>query len=133
MKLIFSPGDKKVYRTIVHPNDQAIFHGKLLHPVCSTFTLAREIEWSSRLFFADMKDDDEEGVGTLLEIQHRSPAFVGEELEITATVGSIMGNELICDIEVKVGERLIAKGKTGQRMLKKDKLNAIFTPPYDHR
>ena len=129
MKLIFKKGDKKIYKTIVKPEDQAAFHGKVLHAVCSTFALARDIEWSSRLFFIEMKDDDEEGVGTYLEIQHRSTAFVGEELTITATVDSINGNELMCLIEVKSGGRIIATGKTGQRMLKKEKLKAIFTPP----
>jgi fluoroacetyl-CoA thioesterase len=129
MKLIFSIGDRKSYSTIVQSSDQATFHGQLVHPVCSTFALAREMEWSSRLFFIDMMEEDEEGVGTFLDIQHRSPAFVGEALIITATIGSIVGNELMCNIEVKSGERIIALGKTGQRMLKKDKLIVIFTPP----
>lgn len=133
MKQVLNIGDKKVFKTIVQSNDQAIFHGELLHPVCSTFALARDMEWSSRMFCIEMKEDDEEGVGTMLEIQHRTPAFVGEELEITATVGSINGNELLCDIEVKVGGRIIAIGKTGQRMLKKDRLNAIFTPQDEPR
>jgi predicted thioesterase len=129
MKLIFKKGDIKVYKTVVKPDDQATFHGEVLHAVCSTFALARDIEWSSRLFFIEMKEHDEEGVGTYLEIQHRAPAFVGEELEITATVESIIGNELMCIIEVKSGNKLIATGKTGQRMLKKERLNAIFTAP----
>ena len=129
MKAIFKPGDTKVYQTIVKHEDQAAFHGQVLHAVCSTFALARDMEWSSRLFFIDMKDDDEEGVGTFLEITHRSPAFVGETLTLTATVKSLTGNELLCDIEVRCGDRIIAYGKTGQRMLKKDKMNAIFTPP----
>ncbi len=129
MKYIFKPGDHKEFRTVVKEADQAIFHGTLLHPVCSTFALARDIEWSSRLFFIEMKEDDEEGVGTLLEIEHRSPAFVGEELVIKATVARIVGNELICDIEVKTGTRLVAVGKTGQRMLKKERLKQIFTKP----
>ena len=133
MKLVFKKGDKKVFKTIVQSKDQAIFHGVLLHPVCSTFALAREIEWTSRLFFLEMKEEEEEGLGTLLHIQHMSPSFVGEELHITATIDSIIGNELICDIEVKVGNRIIATGKTGQRMLKKDKLNVIFTPPNEQR
>ena len=127
VKLIFKKGDKKIYRTAVQPDDQAAFHGDVLHTVCSTFALARDIEWSSRLFFMEMKEDDEEGVGTYLEIQHRAPAFVGDALEITATVESVVGNELMCSIEVKSGDKLIATGKTGQRMLKKEKLNAIFT------
>lgn len=129
MKAIFKPGDVKIYSKTVVPEDQAAFHGEVLHAVCSTFALARDIEWSSRLFFIEMKESDEEGVGTFLEITHRSPAFVGETIIITATVKSLTGNELLCDIEVRCGTRLIATGKTGQRMLKKERLNAIFTPP----
>ncbi len=129
MKLIFQIGDKKIYSTTVQPSDQAIFHGELLHPVCSTFALARDIEWSSRLFFIEMKDEDEEGVGTYLEIVHQSPALVGDPLEITATVTSINGNELMCSISVQSHGRIIAIGKTGQRMVTKAKLNAIFTSP----
>ena len=129
MKNIFCKGDRKTYKTIVKPEDQAAFHGEVLHAVCSTFALARDMEWSSRLFFIDMKEEDEEGVGTYVEITHRSPAFVGEELTITATVESINGNELMCLIDVRVKGRIIATGKTGQRMLKKEKMNRIFTPP----
>ena len=126
MKQLFKIGDTKAYKRKVVQDDQAIFHGEVLHQVCSTFALARDMEWSSRLFFIEMKEDDEEGVGTHLTIDHRSPAFVGEELEITATVAQIENNELICDIMVKVGDRVIATGKTGQRMLKKERLNKIF-------
>lgn len=129
MKDLFKVGDRKIYRTIVRENDQAIFHGELLHPVCSTFALARDMEWSSRLFFIDMKEADEEGVGTRLCIDHHSPAFVGEELTITATVAKLEGNELICDIEVKAGGRLVAMGETAQKMLKKEKLSKLFNRP----
>jgi predicted thioesterase len=132
MKNIFKPGDTKVYKTIVKTEDQAAFHGEVLHAVCSTFALARDMEWSSRLFFIEMKEADEEGVGTYLEIEHRAPAFVGDELTITATVSSISENELLCKIEVKQKDKLIATGKTGQRMLKKEKLNRIFTPTGTH-
>lgn len=127
MKNIFRLGDSKVYKKIITEEDQATFHGEVLHNVCSTFALARDMEWSSRLFFIEMKEDDEEGVGTHLSIDHRNPAFVGEELEITATVAQLNGNELICDIEVKTRNRIIALGRTGQRMLKKEKLNRLFT------
>jgi fluoroacetyl-CoA thioesterase len=129
MKNIFAPGDKKIYRKIVAPIDQAIFHGEVLHHVCSTFALARDFEWSSRLFFLEMKDADEEGVGTFLHIDHTAPAFVGEEIVITATVEDSTGREFVCSIEARVGARLIATGKTGQKMLKKDKLASIFSKP----
>ena len=126
MKNIFRNGDVKVFKKIVTEADQAIFNDELLHPVCSTFALARDFEWSSRLFFIELKDADEEGVGTFLHIDHKSPAFVGDEVVFRAIVESIEGANMICHVEAKVGERLIAIGKTGQKMLKRDRLSEIF-------
>jgi fluoroacetyl-CoA thioesterase len=131
MKIIFKPGDKKVYTKMVADTDVAAFHGEVLHEVCSTFSLARDFEWSSRLFFIDMKEEEEEGVGTFLSIDHKSPAFVGEEIIFTATVVKIVENELTCMIEARTGNRLIATGTTGQKMLKNEKLKKIFTRPLD--
>lgn len=125
MKRIFAQGDQKIYRKTITDQDLAAFNGEVLHAVYATFALARDFEWSSRLFFIEMKEDDEEGVGTYLEIYHRSPAFAGEEVTITATVDSLEGNELICRIEARVNDRLVADGRTGQRMLKKDRLRAL--------
>ncbi|MGC4022272.1 MAG: hotdog domain-containing protein [Cyclobacteriaceae bacterium] len=130
MKYIFKPGDQKSFTRKVEENDCAIFNGELLHRVCSTFAMARDFEWSSRLFFIDMKEADEEGVGTMLSIDHKSPAFVGEEVTYTATVDSTNKNELICNIEAKVNDRIIATGKTGQKMLKKEKLSQLFKKEY---
>ena len=126
MKQIFKVGDQKVFARVVGPEDLARFHGELLHPVYSTFALARDFEWSSRLFFIEMKEEDEEGVGTHLSIDHKSPARVGENVIFTATVEKMEGTELICTIEAKVGDRLVAIGKTGQKMLKKEKLSRLF-------
>jgi fluoroacetyl-CoA thioesterase len=130
MKNIFKTGDQKFFERKVGESDCAIFNGELLHRVCSTFALARDFEWSSRLFFLEMKDDDEEGVGTMLSIDHKNPAFVGEEVSFTATVDKVEKNELICTIEAKVGNRIIAVGKTGQKMLKKEKLMELFRKEY---
>lgn len=127
MKTSFQPGDSKIHHYTVQQTDFASFESGTVHKVCSTFALGREMEWSSRLFVLEMTDKEEEGVGTLLEIRHHGPAFEGEELSIKATVESLMGNEIICAIEVKVVDRMIAKGKTGQKILKKDKINQIFT------
>ncbi len=126
MKHPFVVGDQKVYRKEITEDDLAAFHGEVLHGVYATFALARDFEWSSRLFFIEMKEDDEEGVGTFLQITHRNPAFVGEEVVITATVDKLEKNELLCRIEAHVGDRLVADGATGQRMLKKDRLNQLF-------
>ena len=126
MKLIFAPGSRKMYRKRVTREDFAAFHGKVVHPVCATFSLARDFEWSSRLFFLEMMEDDEEGVGTFLSIEHKSPAFLDDEIVFTATVIKIQGHELTCAIDARVGDRLIATGTTGQRMLTKEKIKELF-------
>jgi predicted thioesterase len=129
MKNLFQPGDQKKFSRLITADDQAAFYGSLVHSVCSTFALARDMEWTSRLFFLEMMDEDEEGVGNYLQIDHLSPAFVGEEMQVIATVESIKRNELTCAIEVWVNQRLIAKGRTGQKMLLKEKLKSLFTKP----
>ncbi|MCS6973885.1 MAG: hypothetical protein NZM13_05320 [Cyclobacteriaceae bacterium] len=126
MKPNVKPGDVVEYRFTVQPDDVARFKGEVVHPVCSTFTLAREIEWTTRQFVLRLRDDDEEGVGTFLSIDHKGPAFVGEVVCIEARVESLIGNELICAYTATAGNRLVATGKTGQKVLKREKLKKLF-------
>ena len=129
MKEGFQIGDKTEFRAVVTPGDVAAFQGEVVHPVCATFALARDIEWTSRQFVLAMREEDEEGIGTFLSIDHKSPAFVGEEVVFTAYIEQLNGNELICSYEARVGERLIANGKTGQKILKREKIEKIFGRP----
>lgn len=126
MKAIFKPGDKKQYRRIIESADKASFHNHTVHPVYATFSLARDAEWTTRQFVLEMIEPDEEGIGTFLTVEHKSPAFVGEEIIFTAWVDHIDGNELTCFFEARVGSRLIAMGRTGQKILRKEKLERIF-------
>ena len=122
----FQPGDKKQYYKKVKPDDVAAFDSGEVHPVYSTFALARDVEWAGRLFVLEMKEGDEEGIGTSLSIEHRAPAFVGEEVSIESSVLSINKNEIICKYEVYVGDRLVAWGTQGQKILKKAVLEEKF-------
>lgn len=126
MKHLFRIGDTKEYATVVKPEDVAAFHGKVVHQVCSTFALARDAEWTTRLFVLDMKEDHEEAVGTLLEIRHVGPAFVGERITFTGVFEGLSNMELVCSFVARVGDRIIARGKTGQKILKLEKIRSIF-------
>ncbi len=127
MKSVFKPGDKKQYKRKVEAGDTAVFHDMVVHPVYSTFALARDAEWTTRQFVLDMKEPDEEGVGTFLSVEHKAPAFVGEEVVFTGVVERCDGHELICTFDVHVGHRVIASGQTGQKILKKDKIEKLFS------
>lgn len=123
----FRPGDQQIHRYRVVAADFAQFEaGGLVHPVMSTFALTREMEWAGRLFVLRMREAGEEGIGTLVEVQHHAPAFEGETVELTATFAALTGRELICTVEARVGERLVATGRTGQRIVDKQKLAARF-------
>lgn len=126
MKRIFKAGDIKEYTTTVGPHDTATFHGSVVHPVYATFALARDVEWTTRQFVLDMKEEDEEGIGTYLEIRHLGPAFVGDTIIIRGRFETMVEDELICSFEAHVGRRIIARGKTGQKILKQEKINRIL-------
>ncbi len=126
MKNLFKVGDKKTFSKIVSQADTANFDSGQVHPVYATFALGRDAEWCCRLFVLEMKEEDEEGIGTFLTIEHQSPSLVNNQVIFTAAVERLTKNEIICSYEAKVGERLIAIGKQGQKILKKEKINQIF-------
>jgi predicted thioesterase len=97
-----------------------------VHPVYATFALGRDAEWCCRLFVLEMKEADEEGVGTFLTIHHHAPALLGAEVVFTAEIKSINGNEVICSYQAHQSDRLIASGEQGQKILKKEKFERIF-------
>jgi predicted thioesterase len=126
MKNIFQPGAIKVYSKIVQPHEKAEFDSGVVHEVYSTFYLAKDAEWSTRLFVLEMKENDEEGIGTFIHVDHLSPALIGSEIDFYAKLDEVNGNSVICSFEAKCGDRLIASGRTGQKILKKEKLEAIM-------
>jgi predicted thioesterase len=117
------------HRYTVKPADVAAFNHETVHAVCSTFVLAREVEWTTRQFVLALRDDDEEGIGTHLSIDHKNPAFVGEEIIFTAQIEELNGHELVCTFQAHANGRLIATGKTGQKILKKEKIERILKKP----
>jgi fluoroacetyl-CoA thioesterase len=126
VKSIFKVGDKKKFRRTVRPEDTAAFESGEVHPVYATFALARDAEWCSRLFVLEMKEAHEEGIGTFVNIRHLSPALTGQEVIFEATIEELKGNEVNCYFTAKVGERIIAEGKTGQKILNREKLDSLF-------
>lgn len=126
MKEVYKPGDTKTFEILVKQKDTASFESGNVHPVYATFALGRDAEWCCRLFVLDMKEADEEGIGTYLNIEHISPALVGSRVVFVAMIKSISGNNIICSYEAKVNGRIIAKGENCQKILKKEKLEKVF-------
>ena len=126
MKNIFKVGDVMKLQHLVVDSDLATFKNDNVHPFFSTFALGREAEWVCRQFVLQMKDDDEEGIGTFLNIRHISPAFLGDTVEFIATVSVLEGPKIDCSFEVRVGDRVVAVGEQGQKILKKEKVERLI-------
>ena len=125
--MIYKHGDLLQYSRIVTQNDIAAFESGTVHHVYSTFALTRDAEWSGRLFVLNMKEAHEEGIGTMITVVHKSPAFIGQEVTFIARFEEITEKgEIITSFEAFVGERLVASGKQGQRILQVSKLETHF-------
>lgn len=123
---LFEVGSTKTFTKLVLNEDCASFDSGNVHPVYATFALGRDAEWACRLFVLEMKEAHEEGIGTFLTINHKSPALVGCTVIFTATVKSIYKNEIVCTYKAQVGDRIIAEGEQGQKIIAKQKLDALF-------
>lgn len=129
----FKPGAQKTFVHEVTSDDEAVFAhagatsgGGKVHPVYSTFALARDAEWACRLFVLEMKEADEEGIGTRITVNHHAPALVGSKVKFVATLKSVIGNKVTCSYEAFAAGRLVADGEQEQAILKKEKVQKLF-------
>ena len=125
MKNIFEVGHTMRLVHTVEQSDLATFETGHVHPFYSTFALGRDAEWVCRQFVLQMKEADEEGIGTFLNIRHKSPAMLGDTIEFIATVSVLEGHQIDCTFVARVGERIVAEGEQGQKILKKEKLERL--------
>jgi fluoroacetyl-CoA thioesterase len=125
MRIVRSIGEKIEISKTVEENDLATFETGTVHPFYGTFALGRDVEWACRQFVLEMKDEDEEGIGTFLNITHKSPAMLGQTVRIEAVLTELDGNSVNCSFSVWVNDRLVAEGTQGQKILKKEKLERI--------
>ncbi|MFK7924330.1 MAG: thioesterase family protein [Bacteroidia bacterium] len=133
MKNPFQIGAQKVFSLIVDAEMFARFDSGAVHPVYSTFYLCKHAEWTGRLFVLEMLEEGEEGIGTHISIEHLAPAVLGEQVTITASLIEVTGRSIECVFEARVAERLIAKGKTGQKIINKARFDAYLATLQDEQ
>ena len=126
LKNPFQPGDTMVYETTVTEDKLAAFERGVVHPVYSTFALGKDAEWACRLFVLEMKDVEEEGIGSYLSIDHLYPAPLGSRVRITATLESVEKNTVTCQYEAMANGHCIARGRQVQKIIHKGKFDQLI-------
>lgn len=117
MKPGLQAGRSTQVRFVVTPEMCPHFDGVLVHPVCATWTIVHQMEVAGRKLLVPFLDEDEEGVGSHISIDHRAPAPVGCEVVATATATEVTRRRLVARVTAHVGERLIAEGTFVQSIL----------------
>lgn len=114
------------HQFIVKPSDCPDFGDGTLHPVLSTYALAREAEWAGRLILLDLKSDDQEGIGTSVTVEHHRAAKVGTIVTIQAELVAFDGRKMTVNYHATADGKLVATGTTGQALVLKSDLERIY-------
>ncbi|MBW3620649.1 MAG: thioesterase [Actinobacteria bacterium] len=98
--------------------------GEQIHAVYGTAALVQHVEQVCRQLLVPHLEPGEEGVGYEIRLTHRAPAPVGAVLVLTATVEGVAPRELVCEVIVRDGTRMVARGSFVQRIVALDEFAA---------
>lgn len=110
-------GQTATLEVTVGPTATAHVDGREIHPVYGTVALVADIERLCRSILEPHLEDGEEGVGAKLDVLHRAPVPVGETVHLTATVASVGPTGLTCEVLVRHGTTIVARGSFEQRIV----------------
>lgn len=95
----------------------AHLEGHVLHRIYGTFWACYHAEVAARKAIEPYFDEGENAVGSELAISHHTMAPVGALLHVTATVESVRDRRIVCRVEIRHGDRLVASGTQQQTIL----------------
>jgi fluoroacetyl-CoA thioesterase len=112
------PRGESVARTLrIAPEMSARVGGREIHPVYGTTALVAHVEELCRAVLEPHLEDGEEAVGAAIELKHRQPVPVGEEVDLVVTVASVGRDRLVCELLVRHRGAPVARGSFEQRIV----------------
>ncbi len=120
------PGIQEEVNFVVTEDMCPAFDGHVVHRVCATWTIVHYMELAGRRILIQFLEPDEEGVGSHVTCDHLGPAPVGSTVRVIASVADVSDRELVCDVVAFREAKLIASGKTGQRVFPREVLDRIL-------
>ncbi len=102
------------------------FDGVVVHRVYSTWSMGHHMEVAARKVLLPHLEDDEEGIGSHLSIDHLSPLRVGKTARVVARCVESDKTTAVCELTVYEGDRVLGRGKQVQRILPKRTLKSLI-------
>lgn len=110
-------GESATLEVTVDPSMTAKVAGREIHPVYGTGALVQHMEEVCRQLLVPHLEEGEEGVGYSIEAQHRHPVPAGETILLTASVATVGPKRLVCEVLVRQGTLIVARGTFEQRVV----------------
>ncbi|MHC4414111.1 MAG: thioesterase family protein [Planctomycetota bacterium] len=102
------------------------FDEVVVHRVYSTWSMAHHMELAARMVLAPHLEEDQEGIGSHLSVDHLAPTPVGHTVRVVAEAIEVDETTVVCAVTAYDGDRLVGRGTQIQRVLPKKKLEALI-------
>lgn len=125
MKPGFTPG---LFREVFVEVTEAMcpaFDGVIVHRCYSTWSAAHHFELAARKVLVDFLEDDEEGVGSHVSVDHLAPCGLGRTVRVRAELTEVIQERhvrVVCSLTAHDGNRLLARGRQVQVVMNKQYL-----------
>jgi fluoroacetyl-CoA thioesterase len=94
-----------------------------VHPVYATYSMAKHFEEAGRKLLLEHLEPGEAGIGRSVAVEHLAPAWVGDDVRVTARCVDLRGNRLTCACTaVDRDGRKLGRGTTVQVILPEELL-----------
>ena len=110
----------------VTPEMCPAYDDEIVHEVCSTWEIVHYMEMAGRKMLLGYLEVDEEGVGSHASCDHVGPALVGSTVRVAARATRVSDRELTCECAAYCGQRLVATGRTVQKIFPRNVLERIL-------
>ncbi|GMA49379.1 hypothetical protein GCM10025857_07360 [Alicyclobacillus contaminans] len=100
------------------------FEGRVVHQTLSTVSMVYYMEWVARLTILPYLEDDEEGIGGGVSVQHLAPAPVGKSVVFYAEVTEVDGRRVVCRVWAEHDKARVGEGEVVQYLLPKVRIDA---------
>lgn len=124
-------GEAASIEVTVTPAMSARVGDATIHPVYGTTAMVQHVEQVCRALLVPHLEEGEEGVGFRIELLHRAPAPIGATVVLTATVANSSRNEVVCEVTVRHGTTMIARGSFEQRVVNLKEFRASLPAPVE--
>lgn len=125
MRAGFEPGIVRELTVVVTEGMCPAFDGVVVHRCYSTWSVAHHFELAARMVLADFLEEDEEGIGSHVSVDHLAPCGVGRTVRVVAELKEIRRDRhlrVACDLAAFDGDRLLARGRQVQVVMAKEHL-----------